>query len=64
MFLPRMTPPPMELCVGLDKGHKVTKLPKRERPSQRKGNRSKRVKLIRDVVREVIGIIFISYSHI
>ena len=44
----------MELCIGLDKGHKVTKLPKREKPSHRKGKRSKRVKLIRDVVREVL----------
>ena len=45
--------PQMEMAVGLDKGHKVTKLPKRQKPSQRKGHRSKRVKFIRDVIREV-----------
>ena len=47
--------PAMEMVVGLNKGHKVTKLPKRSKPSQRKGHRSKRVKFIRDVVREVSG---------
>merc|ERR1712124_153561 len=48
-------PPPMEMAVGLDKGHKVTKLPKRVKPSQRKGVQSKRVKFIRDIIREVSG---------
>ncbi|XP_063676306.1 large ribosomal subunit protein eL36-like [Bolinopsis microptera] len=47
--------PQMEMSVGLEKGHKVTKLPKRAKPSQRKGHRSKRVKFIRDVIREVSG---------
>ena len=51
-FLIRMAPQ-MEMSVGLEKGHKVTKLPKRAKPSQRKGHRSKRVKFIRDVIREV-----------
>merc|ERR1712099_50599 len=50
-----MAPPAMEMCVGLDKGHKVTKLPKRVKPSQRKGAKSKRVKIIREVIREVAG---------
>ena len=48
-----MAPPAMEMVVGLDKGHKVTKLPKREKPSARKGNKNKRVKFVRDVIREV-----------
>merc|ERR1712173_115180 len=45
----------MEMGVGLDRGHKVTKLKPAAKPSQRKGNKSKRVKFIRDVIREVAG---------
>ena len=48
-----MAPPAMEMSVGLDRGHKVTKLPKKVKPSQRKGAKSKRVKVIREVIREV-----------
>jgi len=43
------------LAVGLNKGHIVTRRAKRERPSQRKGRVGERVKLVRSVVREVVG---------
>uniref|UniRef100_A0A5S6QGU8 60S ribosomal protein L36 n=1 Tax=Trichuris muris TaxID=70415 RepID=A0A5S6QGU8_TRIMR len=44
-----------EIAVGPNKGHKVTKLPKRKKPSNHKGKLNKRVKFVRDVVREVCG---------
>ena len=46
-----------QLAVGLQKGHRVTpyKSP-RERPARRKGKLNKRVKHIRDLVREVVGL--------
>lgn len=47
--------PQYEMAVGLKKGHKVTKLPKVARPSRRRGFLSKRVKFVRDLVREVCG---------
>lgn len=50
-----MAPPAMEMAVGLKKGHKVTKNAKKPRPAQRKGASSKRVKFIRDLIREVTG---------
>jgi len=43
------------VAVGLNKGHIVTRRAKRERPSQRKGRVGDRVKLVRSVVREVVG---------
>ncbi|KAK9866285.1 hypothetical protein WJX84_003674 [Apatococcus fuscideae] len=44
------------LAVGFNKGHVVTPLEKKPRPSQRKGGLSKRVKFIREVVRDVAGL--------
>eukprot|EP00042_Codosiga_hollandica_P002765 m.12325 g.12325 ORF g.12325 m.12325 type:complete len:109 (+) comp17407_c0_seq1:207-533(+) len=43
------------LAVGLQKGFKTTLIPKTTRPSQRKGKQNARVKMIRDVIREVAG---------
>ncbi|WP_395239508.1 hypothetical protein, partial [Salmonella sp. s54412] len=48
-------PPQMEMAVGLKKGHKVTKNAMKPKPSRRKGTTNKRVKFIRDLVREVTG---------
>jgi len=45
------------LKVGLAKGFPTTKIHEnKNRPSRRKGSLSKRVKLIRDVVRDVSGL--------
>uniref|UniRef100_A0A0N5AM06 60S ribosomal protein L36 n=1 Tax=Syphacia muris TaxID=451379 RepID=A0A0N5AM06_9BILA len=44
------------LAVGLDAGYKVTKNePKKERQSRRKGRITKRNKLVRELVREIVG---------
>ncbi|KJE94560.1 50S ribosomal protein L36e [Capsaspora owczarzaki ATCC 30864] len=43
------------LSVGLKKGFKVTSRARPVRPVSRKGHLSKRVKFIRDIVREVSG---------
>jgi len=43
------------LSVGLNKGYSVTKRTLKVKPSQKKGALGKRVKFIRDVVREVAG---------
>lgn len=48
--------PQHEMCVGPNKGHKVTKLPKTERPARRRGQLNKRVKFVRDLVKEVCGL--------
>ncbi|XP_068693858.1 large ribosomal subunit protein eL36-like [Montipora capricornis] len=47
--------PNVEMAVGLHKGHKTQKIPQKPRPSRRKGQSNKRVKFIRDLVREVVG---------
>ncbi|KRY08680.1 60S ribosomal protein L36 [Trichinella patagoniensis] len=44
-----------ELAVGLNKGHKVTPYKKRIKPSSRKGKLHKKVKFVRDLIREVCG---------
>ncbi|XP_054719626.1 60S ribosomal protein L36-like [Uloborus diversus] len=44
-----------ELCVGLHKGHKITKNVTAPRPSRRKGKLTKHTRFIRDIVREVCG---------
>merc|ERR1712043_117922 len=45
------------IAVGLKKGYKVTKIPdaSKKRPSRRTGALSKKVKFMRDLVREVCG---------
>ncbi|XP_070543601.1 large ribosomal subunit protein eL36-like [Ptychodera flava] len=43
-----------EMCVGLNKGHKVTKNVMK-RSSRRKGTVRKHVKFVRDIIREVCG---------
>eukprot|EP00877_Chromochloris_zofingiensis_P002667 jgi/Chrzof1/12400/Cz06g33040.t1 len=44
------------LAVGLNKGHIVTRRELKPRPSRRKGFLSKKVKFVRDIVREVAGL--------
>ncbi|KAJ9533165.1 component of cytosolic 80S ribosome and 60S large subunit [Haematococcus lacustris] len=45
------------IAVGLNKGHVTTKRDvSAQRPSRRKGTLGKRVKFVRDIVREVAGL--------
>ena len=44
------------IAVGLNKGHKVTKKVAAPRPSQAKGRLSKRTKMVRELVGEVVGL--------
>merc|ERR1711948_255302 len=44
------------IAVGLDKGHVVTKKAKKASPSSRKGRLANRVKLVREIVKEVAGL--------
>jgi large subunit ribosomal protein L36e len=44
-----------QIAVGLKKGHKVDKREAPPKPGARKGRCGKRVKLIRDLVRDVAG---------
>jgi len=41
--------------IGIDKGYPTTPLPKRVKPSHRKGTLSQKNKFVRSVVREVAG---------
>jgi len=50
-----------EMCIGLNKGHKVTKNITKPRPSRSKGKLYKHTKVIRDIVREVCG--FAAYER-
>ena len=43
-----------ELAVGLKKGHKVSKLEKKPRLSRKKGALNKRVKFVRELIKEVL----------
>ncbi|TIA84546.1 hypothetical protein E3P92_03462 [Wallemia ichthyophaga] len=43
------------LRVGLNKGYPTTQLPKRVKPSHRKGANSERGRLVKGVIREVAG---------
>ncbi|KAL5004437.1 hypothetical protein ScPMuIL_017893 [Solemya velum] len=45
-----------EMAVGLNKGHKTTKMThKKPRPARRMGTQTKHARFIRDLVREVVG---------
>ncbi|RUS77716.1 hypothetical protein EGW08_014528 [Elysia chlorotica] len=45
------------LAIGMNKGHKVTKLDvgRKDRPTRRKGSATKHAKFVRDLVREIAG---------
>merc|ERR1712100_297984 len=43
------------IAVGLDKGHQVTKKERKAAPARRKGCLANRVKLVREIVKEVAG---------
>ncbi|XP_046401155.1 60S ribosomal protein L36 [Ischnura elegans] len=56
--------PRYEMCVGLNKGHKTTKIvlgkskqdkKHKLRPSKLKGRQTKHTKFVRDLIREVCG---------
>ncbi|KAK6027673.1 ribosomal protein L36e [Ostertagia ostertagi] len=52
----RMTQPGIEgLAVGLNKGHKVTKIDRKPRQNRRIGACSKKSKVVRELVREITG---------
>merc|ERR1712133_6775 len=44
-----------QMCVGLNKGYKVTKNVLKPKPSRRKGTLTKHAKFTRDIIREVVG---------
>ncbi|CAK5066701.1 unnamed protein product [Meloidogyne enterolobii] len=43
------------LAVGLDRGHPVTKNVRKPRQSRKKGRITKKTRIVREVVREVVG---------
>ena len=45
-----------DLAVGLKKGHKVSKLERRPRLARKKGALNKRVKFVRDLIKDVCGL--------
>jgi large subunit ribosomal protein L36e len=45
-----------EMCVGLKKGKRVTPINRKTKPSNLKGRLSKRVKFVREIVKEVSGL--------
>ena len=44
-----------EICIGLNKGHQVTKFDRKPRPAAKKGRLTKHNKFIRSIVREISG---------
>ncbi|GJJ07621.1 hypothetical protein Clacol_001825 [Clathrus columnatus] len=44
-----------DLPVGLNKGHPTTAIPRKEKPSHRKGKKSLKTAFTRSVIREVAG---------
>ncbi|XP_004206975.1 large ribosomal subunit protein eL36 [Hydra vulgaris] len=47
---------PLEIAVGLKKGHKTTKNKLKPSQARRKGKLSKNVKFVRDIMQEVCGL--------
>eukprot|EP00930_Biecheleria_cincta_P016138 TRINITY_DN1322_c0_g1_i8.p3 TRINITY_DN1322_c0_g1~~TRINITY_DN1322_c0_g1_i8.p3 ORF type:complete len:112 (+),score=24.36 TRINITY_DN1322_c0_g1_i8:70-405(+) len=48
-------PEPTGMAAGLNKGFIVTRRELKQKPSYRRGRKSERVALVREVVREVVG---------
>eukprot|EP00930_Biecheleria_cincta_P016133 TRINITY_DN1322_c0_g1_i3.p1 TRINITY_DN1322_c0_g1~~TRINITY_DN1322_c0_g1_i3.p1 ORF type:complete len:112 (+),score=18.79 TRINITY_DN1322_c0_g1_i3:75-410(+) len=48
-------PEPTGMAAGLNKGFIVTRRELKQKPSYRRGRKSERVGLVREVVREVVG---------
>uniref|UniRef100_A0AC34QW47 60S ribosomal protein L36 n=1 Tax=Panagrolaimus sp. JU765 TaxID=591449 RepID=A0AC34QW47_9BILA len=42
-------------AVGLNKGHRVTKIQKKPRAAAQKGRLTKKTRVVREIVREVVG---------
>jgi len=50
-FFPEFT----DTRIGLNKGHAVTAIPKKSKPSHRKGKSTDKHKFVKSVIREVVG---------